>query len=110
MTLGWEAELTFWLCFSLNHEIETVGVDLCGGCLEICKSNLSKEAINLVLADAVIFHFRKAYSMQLTWATCFTTTHIKFLLNPNGAIIFEEPSVESKGEALEKKSAPKIRV
>ena len=31
----------------------------------------------------------------------------KFLLNPNGAIIFEEPSVESKGEALEKKSALK---
>jgi len=97
--------------FSFNPEIEAVGVDFCRGALKFAKAILPKEATNLVLADAAYLPFREGVFDAINVSNMLhhhpykvlkqIIRELALLLKPNGAIIIEEPSVGSEGEALQ---------
>jgi len=97
--------------FSINPEIEAVGVDFCRGALKFAKAILPKEATHLVLAAAAYLPFREGVFDAINVSNMLhhhpykvlkqIIRELALLLKPNGAIIIEEPSVGSEGEALQ---------
>ncbi len=96
--------------FSINPEIEVVGIDFSKKALEFAKKILPKERSHLVLADATHLPFREGSFKAINVSNMLhhhplrllklIIKNLASLLKGDGFILIEEPSVDSEGEAL----------
>ena len=96
--------------FSINPEIEAVGVDFCRGALKFAKAILPRKTSHLVLADAMHFPFREAAFNAINVSSMLhhhpyrvlkqIIRELALLLKTNGVMLIEEPSVWSESDAF----------